>query len=111
MAHFQSPFIARYRIPVLVAVLLLISTGAGLAIFNRSQSREPAQNIPIQSGTSIQGGLSVMESNQPGVPIRLSEGESQPKPIERLPAASGEPLSDEQIQAGSSACSNIVCGA
>jgi alpha-2-macroglobulin len=98
MAHFQSPFIARYRIPLLVAVLLLISTGVGLAIINRSQSREPAQNIPIQSGSSIQGGLSVMESNQPGVPIRLSEGESQPKPIEKLPAASGEPLSDEQIQ-------------
>ena len=39
-----------------------------------------------------------MESNQSSVPILLSEGQAQPKPIVRMPTVEGEPLSQVEIQ-------------
>jgi alpha-2-macroglobulin len=98
MAHPKPTNIARYRIFVLVATLLLISSGVILAMLYRSRPAGPGQNIPINTGATTQGGLEVMENNQSGVPIKLSEGKAQPKPVERLPALDGEPLSESEIQ-------------
>jgi alpha-2-macroglobulin len=99
MAQFRSFFTTHYRITILIAMLLLlISSGFILAVFFRSRSAEPGQNIPVSSSTSTQGGLSVMESNQSGIPIRLSEGKAQPKPAEIMPVADGDPLSESEIQ-------------
>ena len=100
MAHFKLPQIAPYRIAVIFAILLLISSGVILAVLYRSRAAVPGQTIPANPSTSTQGGVSVsaMESNPSSVPVGLSEGKPQLKPVQSLPLADGDPLSEAEIQ-------------
>ena len=93
----SSP-VARYRVPILVALLLLISTGVIIAIRNRSLPGPENQGVPIGESVLSEGGPSAMEDVSRTAPIGLSEGSSQPQSFEPLPVTAGEPLSEEQIQ-------------
>jgi uncharacterized protein YfaS (alpha-2-macroglobulin family) len=98
MAFLKSPQFSRYRIPILVAVLLLISGGVIIAILNRASPASNGEGVPIGSSTTSEGGVSAMESVSFTAPIRLSEGQPQPEAAEPLPVVNGEPLSEEQIE-------------
>jgi alpha-2-macroglobulin len=98
MAYFKSPLFARYRVPILIAVLLLISSGVIIAILYRSLADTNGKGVPIGSSTTTQGGVSTMESIPSPAPIGLSEGQPQPQAVEPLPVMAGDPLSEEQIE-------------
>jgi uncharacterized protein YfaS (alpha-2-macroglobulin family) len=98
MAFLKSPLFARYRIPILVTLLLLILSAVMIGVLYRSLSGSAGRSVPIGSSALMEGGDSTMENISAPVPIGLSEGQPQPQAFEPLPVQAGEPLSEEQIQ-------------
>jgi uncharacterized protein YfaS (alpha-2-macroglobulin family) len=91
----------------LIVVVVLICGGiAGVFAWNYwGRDASQGQVIPPSTGgeTTIETGGGVVipgqtEGGQGGLMIRLSEGQAQPQVVETLPVATGEPLTEEEIQ-------------
>ncbi|MEJ2711243.1 MAG: MG2 domain-containing protein, partial [Anaerolineales bacterium] len=99
MAHNFRHLRGRYKILVLIFFLLLVSAGAYIAIQGWPRSESDGQPIPVAVDSSVsEGGQTVMQDEAQPVSIRLSEGQSQPQPVEQVPLATGEPLPTQEIQ-------------
>ena len=99
MAYNLKRLVGQYRILVLVAFLVLVSTIVFLVMRNRLQAISQSQPIPVDVSMSTgNGGVSEMVNGAQQVSIRLSEGQAQPQSVVPVPLATGEPLSAEEIQ-------------
>ena len=92
-------FLSQYRIPALVIFVLLVSAGVYLIVGGWPQADSGGQQIPVDTGISTgQGGISEVETGEPDVSIQLSEGQAQPQTAVPVPQATGEPLTEDEIQ-------------
>ncbi len=99
MAYNLKRLFGQYRILVLVAFLVLVSTIVFLVMRNRSQVISQSQPIPVDVSMSTgNGGVSEMVNGAQQVSIRLSEGQAQPQSVVPVSLVTGEPLSAEEIQ-------------
>jgi len=98
MANDQGRNLSRYRLPMLIAIVILAVIGAFLILRNINTGG-PGHVIPSQVDTPGETGEGpgTTDGTDSGLFIRLSEGQDQPEPVEPLPLATGEPLSHESI--------------
>jgi uncharacterized protein YfaS (alpha-2-macroglobulin family) len=88
-----------YRKLVLIVLILLASAGIFLGIQNWLHIDPDAQPIPIDTSPPTEnGGKTEMEDTTMPLPVQLSEGQNQPLADNLLPLATGEPLSDAEIE-------------
>jgi len=95
------------RLPVLALLLVLficLIVAGGAAYFllrNRMSlpfSPTGTQQIPVNLlPANNTGGAVVTQTVESGAPLQLSEGQAQPETVQRLPVATGEPLSQAQV--------------
>jgi len=106
----------RHRSPILIAVVLLaigVLAAAGIVCWTWERFKAGGETIPVLVDASTSGGEGVSSSEvdagyrggaalgQGGdgvLLIRLSEGQAQPQATEPVPVATGEPLSDKEIE-------------
>ncbi len=99
-----STFWRRARLPMIIAIVLLAVVAAILIIRNlRSDGSvvsPPDQNItPTSESPIIQvESMPTMDGDESGLAVRLSEGRAQPQGTEAVPVATGEPLSDDEVE-------------
>jgi uncharacterized protein YfaS (alpha-2-macroglobulin family) len=99
MAHHLKRLFGRYRTPLLILGLLLVSASAFLILQGWQQSEPEGQQIPLEGSTAGgPGGLSDIGDSQQQVSIRLSEGQAQPQTVEPVPLATVEPLPEGEIE-------------
>ena len=88
----------RFLLPILIILILLAAAGVFLLIRILPQPRPDIQQTPGKVSIPVDtGGITDMNTQATGIPIRLSEGQAQPQATEAVSVATGEPLSDEQI--------------
>ena len=100
MAYNLKSFLSRYRLLVLIPIVTLVAVGAFLIILSLTDDDSPGHIIPSKVDTPV------APSGDPLTPvdaesqllIRLSEGQEQPQAAEPLPVATGEPLSNQDLQ-------------
>ena len=107
-------FLNLYWLPVLICVILL-ATISGCRIFQRwakPNSQDGVTTPPLvdspnetTEGVQVEGDIDGNgdengdgDGDEAGFSIQLSEGQSQPQQVEPIPLATGEPLSDEDIE-------------
>ena len=98
MANHQDRSLSRYRLPLLIAIVILIIVGAFLIIRNLDTGG-PGHVIPSHVDTPGETGEGpgTTDGTDSNLSIRLSEGQDQPEVVEPLPLAAGEPLSHESL--------------
>jgi uncharacterized protein YfaS (alpha-2-macroglobulin family) len=105
MANPLWQFIKKYR--VLLGVLLIALSGAVVVrlITTSSDSGGPSDDVnpPLMNTTTDDSGVSEVAftsmNGEGELLIRLSEGQPQPQDEEPVPVATGEPLTEEEIEA------------
>ncbi|MGE5224888.1 MAG: alpha-2-macroglobulin family protein [Omnitrophica WOR_2 bacterium] len=106
MAQNPKRFNRRYGIlSMAVLAVLLVSAGAFWFWRSRQPSSPGGQQVPLNQGspsTSVQAGPAAVSGSASGggtssISIRLSEGQAQPQAVQPLPVATGEPLSQQEI--------------
>jgi uncharacterized protein YfaS (alpha-2-macroglobulin family) len=99
MAYNPRNFLRRFRLPVLIVVIVLAAVGVYLVVQNLNGGDGPGHIIPSQVDTSVDvsGEPSVMDGTENHLSISLSEGQDEPQPVEPLPLATGEPLPDDDV--------------
>jgi hypothetical protein len=85
----------RYRILIILAVVVLALAGGYLAIRSWLRPSGGGQQIPVEVGPGTEnGGPSTMDEGEgTQASIQLSEGQAQPQTAVPLPVATGVPLS------------------
>ena len=90
-------FFRRYWYLVLAAFLVLGGVAAFLVLRNPARSTGET-TIPIQGGeAAVEGETTMTEGNPTGSPVQLSQGQAQAQAAESLPQATGQPLTQEQV--------------
>ncbi len=84
-----------------LALLGVLVVATGLIILrNRPAPGGRTQDIPLDGGgTTTQGGTGSMQTGEERLTISLSEGQPQPQAPQAMHVATGEPLSEEEIEA------------
>ena len=100
MANNQKRSLSRYRLPVLVLVIILVGAGVFLVVRNLIVDDKPGHVIPSQVDTPVapSGDTLTTVDTETQLLIHLSEGQEQPQVAEPLPVATGEPLSNQDLQ-------------
>jgi hypothetical protein len=85
---------------ILIFAIVITAAGGGLIILKLTQE-EPDGYVtpPLVDTTPVPGDDTVTDGDQTGLSITLSEGRDLPDSIVPLPLATGEPLTDEEIEA------------
>ncbi len=107
MSKNTKPVSGRSWLLVLVITVLgacaLVTAGAGIFAIFRSMKDEPnGQTLPPQveeTNLEYTSAGEIMASEPARLTIRLSEGQSQPQVVTPIPMATGEPLSEAEIDA------------
>ncbi|MGD8732818.1 MAG: Ig-like domain-containing protein, partial [Anaerolineales bacterium] len=94
-------FIRRFGLPIFIVALILAAAGVYFIIRYLGVGAGPGTVIPGQVDTSgpSEGGPSMPDEGDSDFTITLSEGQEQPVPVEPLPLAIGEMLSEGEISA------------
>lgn len=99
----QTPRIRKGWAVALIGIFVLVCLGGLALLVNRFapdlfRTPGPEATIPVQGGVSSEPGeTSSAQGGETKMNILLSEGRSQPEQVERLPQATGDPLSEEEI--------------
>jgi len=89
-----------YTITAGLVLVILVACSGGWNIFRQfTQPVSTPVNIPSNTNVNTNTTISSETAPNASLTIRLSEGQAQPQSVEALPAANGEPLSPEEIQA------------
>jgi hypothetical protein len=85
---------------ILIFVIVIVAAGAGLIILNLMEE-EPDGYVtpPLVDTTPVPGDVTVTDGDQTGLTISLSEGRELPDSIVPVAVATGEPLTQEEIDA------------
>ena len=87
-------------VAILALVGVVVAAGLFISLRNQPAPGGRTQDIPLDNGgTTIQGGTGTMQTGEERLTISLSEGQAQPQAPLAVPVATGEPLSDEEIEA------------
>jgi uncharacterized protein YfaS (alpha-2-macroglobulin family) len=94
-------FLRRPAFWILVIVAVALAAVAVGLIVSRLMGDDSDGYVipPLVEPTAGPGDSSVSDDEQPGLTIELSEGQEQPEIVEPLPIATGEPLTNEEIEA------------
>ena len=95
LRHFGGQFRAQASIAVSLAVVALMLT---LQACTSAEATEQVIPANIDTGTESSEVSALAGDGESSLTIRLSEGIAQPEQTEPLPVATGEPLSDEEIE-------------
>ncbi len=91
---------ARIRGALFAIVILAMALACSLSP-NLVSNGDGGQALPLDGGNQVLGGEEAPveggDDDEPGQPIRLSEGGAQPQPVEALPVTEGEPLPEGEI--------------
>jgi uncharacterized protein YfaS (alpha-2-macroglobulin family) len=99
MAPKTKDFLRRYRYILITTAVLLVAVGGFLIWRAMRPSESRGQPLQYQAESTIQeGGTTEMAGEISQLSIRLSEGQAQPQAAAPLPVASGEPLTEAEIQ-------------
>ncbi len=100
MAYNLKRFLSRYRLPVLISVVTLVAVGVFLIVRSLSADDSPGHIIPSKVDTPVapSGVVLTTDDAETRLLILLSEGQEQPQAVEPLPVATGEPLSNQDLQ-------------
>ena len=95
-----SNFIRKYRIPLVVLVLLALAAGGVYLAYQLSPRPETGgQTIPVSGGAvTTSGGESMSHAGEEGLSLQLSPGKPEPQVITPLPLATGEPLPEAEVE-------------
>jgi uncharacterized protein YfaS (alpha-2-macroglobulin family) len=102
MTSTNIPFIRNGYIKGLITAILLIILVACGGDSGNKNAIKPDQNVPLENDTQSGSPDEPMSTQDgdvgTGMPIFLSDGQSQPQQIEPLPVAEGIPLSQDDIE-------------
>jgi alpha-2-macroglobulin len=98
----EKPFgwIRRYRLPVIIAGVLLLAAAVFLIarMLTRDGTQGPVDLPPPDTSGVSEAEESGVTSDVSRLLISLSEGQAQPQAADPVARASGEPLTDEEIE-------------
>ena len=92
-------FLGKYRIPVLLTVIVVAAGGIFMILRNLPIPATGGKTIPVDvSATTGQGSVDVIDSGETYLPVQLSEGKPQPQAVESVRLATGEPLTADEVE-------------
>jgi len=100
MGQGMRDFLKRPDFWILIVVVVL-AVGSGVLIVRSLTADEPEGYVspPLVATTAAPGDEPTVDGEQPGLTIELSEGQEKPDSVVLLPVSTGEPLTDDEIDA------------
>ena len=104
MTQENQSFLSRYKIPLLIAAIILAVGATAAIVFGlivprlESSASQGQSNPPLVDTSTDESEGSPMSDESPGLQVSLSSGQAEPDEAEAIPIATTEPLSEDEIE-------------